>query len=147
MTRRLEEMAAEPEQAGAPFTLVLVDIDHFKQVNDEHGHDVGDQALVQFVDELRRGLRDSDLLGRWGGEEFLLLLPQTRLEQGAALAERLRVRIANARLGLPVRELRLSGSFGVAEFSPGEDLDQCLKRADEALYRAKALGRNRVERG
>lgn len=147
MTRRLEELAQQPEQAGGPFTLVLVDIDHFKQVNDEHGHDVGDQALVQFVEELRRGLRDSDLLGRWGGEEFLLLLAQTQREQGAALSERLRVRIAGARLDLPVRELRLTGSFGVAQFRPGEDLDQCLKRADEALYRAKAMGRNRVEQG
>lgn len=145
MTRRLEEYAQQPGHAGAAFTVVLVDIDHFKQVNDAHGHDVGDRALVQFAEELRAGLRDSDLLGRWGGEEFLLLLPHTRQEQAAALAERLRVRIAEMRLDLPVDTLRLTGSFGVAEFLPGDDLDRCLKRADEALYRAKARGRNRVE--
>lgn len=144
MTRRLEQLAGRPGLAGGDFCVILMDIDHFKQVNDSHGHDAGDQVLLRIVEEMRLGLRETDELARWGGEEFLLLLPQTTVSAAASLAERLCSQLAEATIDLAAQRLTVTGSFGVAQYRSGEDLDACLKRADEALYAAKAQGRNRV---
>ena len=141
MTRRLEQIAG---RSAEEFCVILMDIDHFKQVNDHHGHDAGDQVLLRIVEEMRLGLRETDELARWGGEEFLLLLPQTAIAAATSLAERLCSRLAAATIDLAAQRLTVTGSFGVAQYRHGEDLDACLKRADEALYSAKALGRNRV---
>ena len=100
--------------------------------------------LLRIVEEMRLGLRETDELARWGGEEFLLLLPQTAIAAATSLAERLCSRLAAATIDLAAQRLTVTGSFGVAQYRHGEDLDACLKRADEALYSAKALGRNRV---
>ena len=133
---------------GRPVALLMLDIDFFKRVNDERGHAAGDEALKAVVLLARDVLRDQDLIGRMGGEEFAIALPETTLEAALGVAERLRTRLAQ--LDIPVgggEPLRLTTSIGVAEckVKDSEGLEACLGRADAALYRAKALGRNRVE--
>jgi diguanylate cyclase (GGDEF)-like protein len=129
---------------GQPLSLVLLDIDHFKQVNDRHGHQAGDRVLSGAVAAMRGELRVNDRLGRYGGEEFVILLPSTDAEAARASAERVR-----AALAAPAPEPGIppcSASLGVAWAQPGDtSLDALLARADAALYRAKANGRNRVE--
>lgn len=146
--RRLEEsLHAEVlrcKRYDVPFSVIMIDLDRFKDVNDTFGHQVGDTVLVTVADLLRRNARETDVVGRWGGEEFMLLCPETPVELAADFAERLRQEMA----GSPVPEVGIvTSSFGVATFVKGDDHVALLKRADEALYRAKALGRNRVERG
>ena len=130
------------ERYGTPFALIMFDLDHFKSVNDSFGHQVGDQILV-WVSRLIEGrLRDSDLLARWGGEEFMILLPHTEAEEAARLAERLRLLVVEQEVpGQPSVTL----SLAVTEYRPGEDIKGLTKRLDQALYRAKGSGRNRVE--
>jgi diguanylate cyclase (GGDEF)-like protein len=144
MSRRLEQQAALNERTGTPFSLVLLDVDQFKQVNDRYGHEVGDRVLTGLVGRLRKDLRPSDELARWGGEEFLILLPGTGLAQAVGLAERLRSRLAEHPLPTDAGAIRVTASFGVARFRAGDGLNACLKRADDALYRAKGEGRDRV---
>lgn len=146
--RRLEEsLHAEVlrcKRYDVPFSVIMIDLDRFKDVNDTFGHQVGDTVLATVADLLRRNARETDVVGRWGGEEFMLLCPETPVELAADFAERLRQEMA----GSPVPEVGIvTSSFGVATFVRGDDHISLLKRADEALYRAKALGRNRVERG
>ena len=141
----LQGETARAERLGTPFSVVLVDLDGFKDVNDAHGHAVGDGMLRAFADVLRETLRESDVAGRWGGEEFLLLLPGADEEGAAQLAERVRVGLAERSIpGAP--GLRVTASFGVAEFGSGSSVEQLLTAADGALYRAKRAGKNRVER-
>lgn len=121
--------------------IVMLDIDHFKQINDTHGHDVGDQALICVSRRLREHMRSSDTLGRWGGEEFVVVAPNTDLEQAARLAERLRLVL----LENSSQEFALTASFGVAVYRHDDTPDSLVKRADQALYRAKDRGRNCVE--
>jgi diguanylate cyclase (GGDEF)-like protein len=132
-------------RSGRGFCLALVDIDHFKRINDLHGHAVGDEALRRFSREAQSALRVSDVMARWGGEEFVLLLPDTRAPLAKAGLERLRERIAAMALP-PVDDdrLTLTLSAGVTEHIAGESTAQALERADRALYEAKAQGRNRV---
>ncbi len=129
-----------------PLSVVMVDLDHFKRINDQHGHGAGDHTLRIFGDLARQSLRSSDLAGRIGGEEFLLVLPETELAGAALLAQRLRESVAQTPIPLPETELWVTASFGVAERRErdreGGDL---LGRADAALYRAKRLGRDRIE--
>ncbi|MDR3620584.1 MAG: diguanylate cyclase [Paludisphaera borealis] len=127
-----------------PFCLMIADLDHFKQINDAWGHTTGDRALVEFANLLQRQCRAEDLVARFGGEEFMVLFPDHTLETAARIAERLR---ANTPTATP-RELgdrQLYASFGVAQAVPGETAQQLIRRADAALYRAKSLGRDRVE--
>jgi diguanylate cyclase (GGDEF)-like protein len=137
---------ARSNRMGTPFTLVVADLDDFKRTNDRHGHEAGDDVLREFAGVLRLTLRDSDLPGRWGGEEFVLLLPGTDVEGGAQLAERVRAafreREFRGRDGAP---FRVTASFGVAELRPGEGERQLFARGDRALYEAKRLGKDRVE--
>jgi diguanylate cyclase (GGDEF)-like protein len=136
---------ARAERLETPLSVVLADLDEFKEVNDVHGHAVGDEVLRVVAEVLRETLRESDVAGRWGGEEFLLLLPGAD-EQGAAqLAERVRVALA-ARSIPSVRGLRVTASFGVAEYAGETNPEQLLEAADGALYRAKRAGKDRVER-
>jgi diguanylate cyclase (GGDEF)-like protein len=125
--------------------VVLADLDGFKDVNDAHGHAVGDAVLRAFAAVLRETLRESDVEGRWGGEEFLLLLPGADEEGAAQLAER--VRVALAERGIPsAPELRVTASFGVAEYAGETNTEELVAAADGALYRAKRAGKDRVER-
>lgn len=140
-TERLQTELARADRYGRPISLMLLDIDYFKAINDTHGHDVGDQALKHVASRMRKELRSADTLGRWGGEEFVVLAPEARIEDAVGLAEKLRSALASE----PVEPVGIiTASFGVAEYRPGEGADSLLKRADDALYRAKRTGRNRV---
>lgn len=128
-----------------PLAAMMVDIDFFKAINDTHGHAMGDRVLEAVSHLLAEVCRSGDITARWGGEEFAILLPESSAAQAAQLAERLRVKIANLRLGSPRKPIRLSASFGIAERSgEHESLDHLIHDADEWLYRAKESGRNRV---
>jgi len=127
---------------GESVSLILCDVDHFKRINDQFGHVVGDRVLVEYAQRIRSHLRAVDVLARWGGEEFVVMMPHCSLADAHRLAEKLRALIAES----PFPEVgALTASFGVAAWMPGDDLDQWVKRADMALYAAKAGGRNRVE--
>lgn len=128
-----------------PTALILFDIDHFKCVNDRHGHQTGDRVICAFTDLLRTSLRAHDVLGRWGGEEFIVLLPSASLDQAISVSERIRRAVENAAFGLESEiDLRLTTSAGVTHAHESETLDGFIRRADVALYAAKANGRNRV---
>ncbi|MDT8879210.1 diguanylate cyclase [Halomonas saccharevitans] len=136
----LRQAIFQAELSDETFSLLIFDIDHFKYVNDQHGHDTGDAILKQLADRVSGNLRSTDVLSRWGGEEFTILLPDTRLRGSRVFAERLRGQIAESRL----HGLRITISMGITEYRPGDDMDSMLVRADEALYRAKSMGRNCV---
>lgn len=123
------------------FALIMLDIDNFKQINDRHGHEAGDRVLRALGALFRQEIRAPDVAARWGGEEFMILLPETRLPDARAVAERLRARIAHARLGEPEG---VTASLGVTECRGPETHGASLRRLDEALYRSKRDGRNRV---
>ena len=127
---------------GYPLSLVIIDLDHFKAVNDTFGHGVGDLVLKEFAGLLLEKVRDEDIVVRWGGEEFIILLSHTACEAAAALAERIRSSFEqNPNCAAP---LTITASFGVAQLRDGEKEEDLIRRADDALYRAKNLGRNRV---
>ncbi|WP_178863706.1 sensor domain-containing diguanylate cyclase [Thiomicrorhabdus cannonii] len=131
-----------------PLACLMLDLDHFKAINDRYGHAVGDKALVAFAETLKRELRREDLVARFGGEEFVVLLPEQSLSEALTTAERLKVQIAQMELALADSEspLTITVSIGVSTLWPTDTtLDELLMRADDALYRAKAGGRNRVE--
>ncbi|HXG75031.1 MAG TPA: diguanylate cyclase [Gaiellaceae bacterium] len=139
----LHRMCAQALRTGLPLTAVMLDVDHFKRLNDEHGHEAGDEALAAVAAALRSRLRESDAAARWGGEEFLLLLPATEREGGVRLAEDVRETIE--RLAVASRSFRVTASLGVAELpSDAIDADGLVRAADQALYDAKRSGRNRV---
>ena len=126
--------------------VVMADIDHFKKVNDTHGHGVGDIVLKEVARRLKNGLRLTDVVGRYGGEEFAVLLPDTSPEAAREVVERLRHAVAATPIEAEGRSLTVTASFGIASRSvAGENLEHLLTFADRALYRAKDLGRNRVE--
>ncbi len=125
-------------------SLVLIDIDHFKRVNDQHGHAAGDAVLRHFAATLQATLRSTDFAGRWGGEEFLVVTPQAGADTAATLVERLRDALAATSFDAAVPGLRITFSAGVAECAPGEDLHLAIERADRALYQAKRSGRDRT---
>jgi diguanylate cyclase (GGDEF)-like protein len=145
MLTELREQHALVRRGVQPCTLAMLDIDHFKRVNDNHGHVAGDRVLVATADRVQQGLRPYDRLYRFGGEEFLLCLPSTDLVSAMGVIERLRQAIADNAIeveGAPA--LSVTASFGASQLEDGVQLEQCIKRADEALYAAKRAGRNCV---
>ena len=144
ITRLLQETQEEVTSQKDSFCTILLDLDHFKQINDKYGHAVGDHALRHAVERLRHGIREKDLLGRWGGEEFLIVTPRTSLQEAQGLAERLCRNLADTQVSTDGLSVTVTGSFGVTRYEPGEHIDTCLKRTDEALYAAKRQGRNRI---
>jgi len=143
----LAQEIARADRLNAPFTLVIADLDDFKPINDRHGHAVGDDVLREFASVLRLTLREADLAGRWGGEEFVLLLPGTDAEGGAQLAERVRTALGERTFhGREGAVFGVTCSFGVAQFRPGGSERELFAQADRALYEAKRHGKNRVER-
>ncbi len=135
--------AARVQRGAGPLAVLLGDIDHFKVINDTHGHEVGDEALKAVAEVLRNGVREVDHVARWGGEEFLVLLPGTDAAEALAVAERLRAGVHA--VSVPAAPGWFMGiTLGVSVMEPGETFEQALQRADRALYQGKAAGRNRV---
>jgi diguanylate cyclase (GGDEF)-like protein len=138
----LLRLSAKGEKRLFPMSIVFMDIDHFKRINDGHGHGVGDEVLRALAQMVQGDIQRDDLFARWGGEEFIIICPGTEPAQAQAMAERLRRAVA-------ARDwphgLRVTSSFGVAEARAGEDLGESIRRADGAMYRAKQMGRDRVE--
>jgi diguanylate cyclase (GGDEF)-like protein len=149
-----EKEEARNRETGALFSILMIDLDHFKQVNDNFGHQTGDKALCLAVERIQDSIRGIDVLGRWGGEEFAVLLPSASAEAALIVGERVRANIERTPLRLPSHGLRgqtgvvrLTASVGIATYrAPVDRINDMLQRADEALYKAKASGRNRVER-
>lgn len=137
---------ARADRIGQPLAVALLDIDHFKQVNDQYGHTAGDLALAYVAGQIRATLRPYDIVGRWGGEEFLLLLPSATLDAAYAIADRVRAQIAGSPFTMPdERQVTLRVSIGVASRSATvPTLEALIAVADQALYAAKRAGRNRV---
>jgi len=142
LDRVLDEQIEIANRYQTPFAIILLDVDHFKQVNDTHGHLVGDDVLVRLAQILMTNTRSVDVVGRWGGEEFLIIAPNTSIDEAAIFAEKLRLALAGTEF--PVVGYK-TGSFGVTGFVPGDNLGTLVARADAALYIAKKAGRNQVK--
>ncbi|WP_019568663.1 diguanylate cyclase [Thioalkalivibrio sp. ALMg13-2] len=136
----LQRHAASVRRYGVPVAVIGMDIDHFKAVNDTHGHAIGDAVIAGIARILQSSVREPDSVARWGGEEFLIVAPEIGREGALQLAERCREAIARE----PIAGVRVTASFGVTSFGPQDSLDAVLKRADKMMYRAKEEGRNRV---
>jgi diguanylate cyclase (GGDEF)-like protein len=144
--RILDLLLQEFERArryASPLAILAVDIDHFKQINDTCGHDGGDEALRVFAGVLRGGLRSPDMAGRMGGEEFMVVLPETGPEEARQAAERLRQMVEARGVSLDKKILRLTVSIGIASIETCDSVEELMKAADHALYAAKDAGRNR----
>jgi len=139
-----EPIWSTAERKSRPLTLIMLDLDHFKQVNDQYGHATGDRVLIETAHLLSKACRMGDVLSRWGGEEFLLLLPETDLEQTSVFAERVRQSIEARRLSIRQGTIVVTASFGVVERNQHTSLEELINEADERLYEAKQSGRNRV---
>ncbi len=137
------EMKTIKRYGGKVFSTILLDIDFFKKINDTYGHLAGDMVLKELSDILKVSLRESDVIARWGGEEFIILLPATEIKDAAMVAEKLRRNVEAHKFSK--EDIKVTCSFGVAEYRAGEIEEALFKRVDEALYRAKEGGRNRVE--
>jgi len=130
------------DRYNMPLSLIMIDVDHFKSINDNFGHDVGDIVLTEIARRISEGIRETDVLFRWGGEEFLILMPHTEISGAALLAEKLRMIVSS----VPITPVDIvTASFGVAERKKDEQRNGVFRRIDQALYRAKNGGRNRVE--
>jgi len=142
----LERELSRVRQTGQGGSLIIVDLDHFKRINDEHGHPVGDRVLQSVANILRQNVRKTDLLVRWGGEEFLVLLPECTLEKAVETAEMLRLRIAELTLANGDAAISVTASFGVAALDPAQAdaFVRSYQGADQALYEAKIAGRNQT---
>ncbi|TNF85617.1 diguanylate cyclase [Pseudomonas sp. ICMP22404] len=146
-TERLEHEVTQWQRHGNSLLLAMLDLDHFKRINDNYGHLAGDRVLKIIATVLRKRLRGSDFIARFGGEEFVLLVPDTPLASGAKLVEGLRAAIEACPFHFKGEPVTITVSVGMTAFKAGEYSDLVLKRADQALYRAKSAGRNRVELG
>jgi two-component system cell cycle response regulator len=143
---KLHELINRANRYKENFSLIMLDIDHFKGVNDRYGHLTGDEVLEKVAALIRRNIRDTDIVGRYGGEEFIIILPQTNLSPAWVAAERIRSIIEKAEMkDLVGNVFAITVSQGLAGWEWGEDADSLVSRADEALYKAKGKGRNRVQ--
>jgi diguanylate cyclase (GGDEF)-like protein len=140
-----DEACRKAAATGAPLSLLIVDVDYFKQINDTYGHMHGDEVLKTLATVCRKALGDVDMLARLGGEEFVLLLPDADLAAATAVAERLRADIQRTPVRLHDATLYFTVSLGVAQWQTDEPVPVLMRRADEALYAAKYSGRNRTE--
>ncbi len=143
ITQLLEHEVRRARRYHTSFTVILMDVDHFKEINDRFGHQAGDTALRKIAGVIKTALRAPDSVGRWGGEEFLIISTETDIDGGLSLAEKLRSRIESADLGETGHR---TASFGVTAFGEGDDIGTIIGRADAGLYAAKHGGRNRVEK-
>lgn len=133
------------QRYNLPFSLLLIDIDHFKKVNDTYGHNIGDEVIISMTKIVFKHLRQVDCFGRLGGEEFVILLPETDIEQAVIVAERIRANINNQSITVDNKQLYITVSIGVASYNLVDlVIDSIIQRADQAVYQAKNQGRNRV---
>ena len=146
MLNQLAVLVSGARRHDRPLSVIMIDIDHFKALNDRHGHEVGDRALVAVAQAMRSRLRAEDYLGRLGGEEFLALLPDVDESAAGLVADSLRATVAENPLEIGGERLEMTVSAGYAAWR-GERPDQLLKRSDDAMYRAKAMGRDAVQPG
>lgn len=144
MMERLKAEISRAKRSQLPLTLLMADVDHFKNINDAFGHETGDLMLTTIAAVLSTSLRGYDLCSRWGGEEFLILLPETGVEDAVVAGEKLRERISEIKMDREGHALGATISLGVADYRQGETLTTLLQRADETMYEAKRLGRNRI---
>jgi|Deesub1362A_J573_1020465.scaffolds.fasta_scaffold04242_2 diguanylate cyclase (GGDEF)-like protein len=147
--RRLAEMTLQTKfsemiRYNLTLGLLFIDIDHFKKINDEYGHDVGDRVLQMVAATLSENTRESDVVGRWGGEEFIVILPHTNKEELLSTAERLRKTIEGSVLDIGTKKIRVTISVGGTTARPNDTIETLVKRADQLMYQSKASGRNRV---
>lgn len=138
-------IVAIAERSDRSFSIIMMDLDKFKRVNDKFGHAMGDRVLEEVATILLRGVRDQDILARWGGEEIIVLLPDTVLNGANALAEKIRTSVEELETCYSTMRVSVTLSLGVSEYHKGEPLTNTIHRADNALYQAKSSGRNRVE--
>lgn len=138
----LNEELGRSQRYGHPFSLIMFDIDRFKNINDSHGHGVGDQVLLAVSGHVRTHIRSTDYFARYGGDEFIILLPETGLTEAYALAEKLRQELTQTQV---TTFEKVSCSFGIYQYQPGDSAEDMLRNTDSALYQAKGRGRNRVE--
>lgn len=141
---RLTEEFSRYQRSGRHFSITLIDLDLFKNINDQYGHNAGDDALKQFADLVQSVIRQTDVAARWGGEEFLVLLPDTSLISALTLAERLRSEVAHNPFSFHGQHLPITISAGVCSVAQMDSIDNMLKQADTQLYSAKEAGRNRI---
>jgi len=123
------------------FVLVITDIDHFKSINDTYGHQIGDEALVSVANTLKDSLREDDLIARWGGEEFVIMLKNVTLDEAKTIIEKVRASVEKNKIN---GTINATASFGITKYILGEDIKKTFKRVDDALYEAKKSGRNRA---
>jgi len=147
MQALLEQETLRCARTGRSYCLALLDIDHFKRINDRYGHAAGDAGLRAFASAAQAAIRSADVLARWGGEEFVLMLADTAIPPAVAGLERLRAQVAGIEIAVGAQYVHLTVSAGLTEHLAGETLAQTLERADKLLYEAKAAGRNRVVSG
>ena len=134
------------QQRKALYSVVLLDLDHFKHINDNYGHDMGDQVLIQVAECLAQHVREQDMIGRFGGEEFILLLPNTTTEQAQHVAERCRIALTELNFVYEQQQpFSISASFGVSSSQNASEPQQIIRQADQALYAVKTAGRNQVQ--
>lgn len=145
LMERLKDETERASRKGQFYAVGILDIDHFKQVNDRFGHDAGDRALCLIANAIRDSMREYDLCGRWGGEEFLIILPETSLAYAVQVVERVRAAIAQADFDFLEAGFEITVSAGLTVYHPGEAYSLAVNRADGALLTAKEVGRNRVE--
>lgn len=146
LNQRLPVEIGEAAKRDQPLSVAMIDVDHFKSVNDRFGHDVGDQVLAEVANRLRSAIRSDDLLVRYGGEEFLVVLPNADSDRGCDVAERMRLKLQEQAVEVDDTEIEVRISVGVAQHrSPDEADNELIRRADTSLYIAKGRGRNRVE--
>ena len=144
MMAKIEQEKDRVDRGGKPFSLIMIDVDNFKQINDEYGHDGGDYVLVSLAEKINFSLRKADVISRWGGDEFLLLLPETILEEGGLVAEKIRQCVLFSPFVYREMDIPVTVTFGVGQCDRNVGIGVCIRKADQALYRGKQNGKNRV---
>ncbi len=144
MTKKIEEEKVRFERNKREFSFIIADIDHFKSVNDNYGHDCGDYILATVANILKVNIRKQDVICRWGGEEFLFLLPETDLEGAKVIAEKLRIKIQEHQFKYKGIEIKKTMTFGISVYSENQNVDETIINADKALYEGKQKSRNCV---
>ncbi len=142
MDLALDEQIEISKRYKRPLSIIYFDIDRFKQVNDTYGHKVGDLVLIKLSSLVAKSLRKSDIFGRWGGEEFLIILPETTQNEAIQLAEKLRIKIETFKFKVIPK---LTCSFGIVAYIENDSTESMMLKADKKLYKAKRNGRNRIE--